>query len=297
LADKTKIEWADATVNFWIGCDPVSIGCDFCYAEELAARYGWAKWGPNEVRHRTGPSSWNAPEKWNRAPEKLIGQARHDAGEKPFIFVNSLSDFGDNRVPLPWFVEALDKMAAAPNLIFLVLTKRPKVLAKRLRDSGRSLPPNVALGTSIVEEKEVDQNVPAILDIPGAAFYFVSAEPLLGDIARKLALYLGEPGHADTIGWVIAGGESGRKARPMLYSWAKHLEIVCRETGAVFLFKQWGEWAPENPRSIHDIAKGRGFRMVEGHWMRRLGKGRAGRLLNGCEYNGRPTHPAVRRAA
>jgi protein gp37 len=148
--------------------------------------------------------------------------------------------------------------------------------------------PNVWLGTSIERQKEADERVPALLSTP-AAVRFVSAEPLLGpldmkgrgwlppDLSRKAGRL--EPPYLD---WVIVGGESATDAKPMNPAWVRSLRDQC--AGSVpFLFKQWGSWRPNFGLKNHHARV-----WPDGSWSHNVGKGVAGRLLDGREHNGMP---------
>ena len=99
MAADTKIEWARHTLNLWTGCQKVSPGCDNCYAESWAKRSGHVQWGPHAERRRTSDATWNAARKWNR-------EAAAAGGERPRVFVNSLSDFFDPQAAQAWRDEA-----------------------------------------------------------------------------------------------------------------------------------------------------------------------------------------------
>lgn len=192
----------------------------------------------------------------------------------------------------------------------------------RMRDlesiRGQQWPwPNVWIGATIVNQEEADRDIPKLLQVP-AAKRFLSMEPLLGpvDVSRYLGRrqvpngdgYGGDhaPGWTSypPVDWVIVGGESGPGARPMHPDWARSLRDQCQAAGVPFMFKQWGEWCPRGPESmgypsVDGVPR---FRMTDaGHngqdlaadggndvWMNRVGKKAAGRLLDGCEWNGVP---------
>jgi protein gp37 len=164
-------------------------------------------------------------------------------------------------------------------------------------------PENVWIGATVCNQEEADRDIPKLLEVP-AAVRFLSMEPLLGavDLTKEyLALkcdgaypFRGLPNEHRTklinlIDWVIVGGESGPKARPMHPDWARSIRDQCAAAGVPFLFKQWGEWAHDS--RIID-AKGNTFhRFEDGTWMQRVGKREASRLLDGVEHN---DYPAAR---
>jgi protein gp37 len=216
VADKTGIEWTEATWNPVSGCSKVSPGCAHCYAERISRRFGHTlePWLPehaekNVVMH---PNRLDQPLRWKRPR---------------MIFVNSMSDLFHERVPLAFVRGVFSVMERAEQHTFQILTKRHHrlvALAPHL-----PWPRNVWMGVSIenrrwVERAEYLRNVPANVR-------FISAEPLLGPLD---ALDLTD------IDWVIAGGESGSGHRPMCVEWARELRDRCEEEGVAFFFKQWG---------------------------------------------------------
>jgi protein gp37 len=197
---QTKIEWT-ATVmsdgsalpgfthNPWIGCTRVSSACDACYAEALSKRRGWAEWG-NHPRHRTSEANRRQPLIWNR--KAAISGVRRK------VFCASLADVFDNQVPIEWLVDLLDLIHETTFLDWLLLTKRPQNIVKRLRaaaESGRGVisgavwqwldgcnpPANVWLGTTAENQTEADRRIPHLLGVP-ATLRFLSCEPLLGPL-------------------------------------------------------------------------------------------------------------------
>lgn len=279
MAATTGIEWADATANFWIGCTKLSAACDHCYAEaDWDKRKHRVKWGPHGDRSpvKAGPI---VVRKMQREAAAFI--AEH--GRKPRVFVNSLSDFADNHKSIQpeWRHSVWQLARECPDVIFMILTKRPQNLRRYLPADWGDGYPNVWIGTTVEHEDE-ERRVDALLVVP-AALRFLSCEPLLGPINPSL----------DGISWVICGGESGAKARPMHPKWARDLRDRCAAANVPFFFKQWGEWAPdkEHPShwvNVHAILPPRP--LGNGVWgtdagMRRVGKKRAGRLLEGVEHS------------
>lgn len=171
MAETTNISWADATLNFWIGCTKVSRACDNCYAELWGNRFG-VKWGPREQRRRTVKSLAKA--------KKLQRKAMAE-GRKIFCFSNSLSDIFDNEVPIEWLRDAFEIMRQTPDVIYLLLTKRPQNIEKRSIEAG-GLPPNAAIGCTVVTQAEANRDIPHLLAAKeglSPPFVFVSMEPLL----------------------------------------------------------------------------------------------------------------------
>lgn len=282
MGENSKIEWTDHTFNPWMGCTKVSPACDGCYAEAMMDhRYGKVQWGPHGERVRTAPSNWKQPIKWNKDAAT--------AGTRPRVFCASLADVFDNQVPPEWREDLFELIAATPNLIWLLLTKRPQNIVKMVRASGavagngtRYLPRNAALGTTCEDQERADRNLTELLRAAvetGPAFTFGSFEPLLGPI--DISTYLRTvPG----LDWVIAGGETDQgkhKARPVNPEWVRSLRDQCAEVGTAFHFKQWGEYAPN---WLND----ENGKIAGSEWIDRMGKKSAGRLLDGVEYNGFP---------
>lgn len=302
MAENSKIEWTDATFNPWIGCTKVSPACDFCYAEvSTPARTlrasGQETWGANAPRKRTSDANWREPLKWNR---KAAAE-----GRRMRVFCASLADVFDNQVPDEWRADLFVLIRATPNLDWLLLTKRPQNIAKMLPPDWGAGYPNVWLGTTVENQTEADRRIPHLLNVP-ARVRFLSCEPLLGPVDLT-AHFLNPQGFTDTPRWVIAGGESGPGARPTHPDWARSLRDQCAAAGVPFHFKQWGEYRPYvcpgefggiteviKPAVIYDgrsrRAGGFAARSADGsvNYFEKVGKARAGRLLDGIEHNGIP---------
>lgn len=274
MSENTKIEWATHTFNFnpWIGCDKVSPACDHCYAERFAARFGQT-WGAE--RRRTSAKNWRLPIKWNRHAEIQFNawhRFQFDNGlsddemieghgfikpTRPRVFCASLADVFDNQVPAPWRHDLFNLIHATPYLDWLLLTKRGSNAAKMLpwmADPTSLAPwPNVWLGISVANQDEADRDIPKLLAIP-AAKRFLSIEPMLGpiDLERpRTGIDLDQGGGGlicqpwliqSGIDWIICGGESGPKARPLHPDWVRSLRDQCQAAEVPFFFKQWGEW-------------------------------------------------------
>jgi len=296
MGEQTNISWCDHTFNCWLGCTKVSPACDGCYAEAMMdLRYGRVEWGApgkgNGTRVRTSAANWKQPVKWNKAAEK--------GGTRPRVFCASLADVFDNQVPPEWREDLFELIRITPNLIWLLLTKRPQNIVKMVRASGifddtgrRSLPPNAALGTTCEDQERADRNLTELLraaNETGPAFTFGSFEPLLGPI--DIAVYLRT---VPALDWAIAGGETDQgkhKARPSNPDWIRSLRDQCTEVGTAFHFKQWGEWAPPTTPLKTGVPRPEipAFRNREpGATVVRVGKKAAGRRLDGIEHNGFP---------
>lgn len=284
MGDKTKIEWCDKTFNPWWGCTKVSPACDHCYAESMAKRTGHGVWGKDSTRRFFGDAHWDEPLKWDR-----LALA---AGVRYRVFCASMADVMEDRRDLDFSRARLfDLICNTPSLDWLLLTKRPQNFRKMLPVRWLSNPrPNVWLMTT-AESNEFLWRVEALLEVP-AAVHGVSYEPALGAI--DLSAYMRVPGVFRTLNgrvlanldWVVAGGESGGGARGANPNWFRSVRDDCARTGTAFLFKQWGEFHPlTRTDGIHESPFG-------GHQLIRIGKNKAGRLLDGREYNGFPAAPA-----
>ena len=219
MAENTNISWARHTFNPWLGCQKVSPGCDFCYAEAWAKRSGLVTWGPGESRRLTSPANWRKPLLWDK-------RAR-EAGVRERVFCASLADVFDNAVPEEWRSRLFEMVALTPSLDWLLLTKRPQNIPA-LRFEADILP-NVWLGTTTENQTEFDRRAPHLV-AHHPAVRFLSVEPMLGPVDISA--------HADRIDWIICGGESGPRHRPMDPAWARDLRDQCAEHGIPFWFKQ-----------------------------------------------------------
>jgi len=214
MAERSTIEWTDATWNPVTGCSKVSTGCKHCYAERLARRLQ----AMGALRYRNGftvtlhPAVLDLPKRWRRPR---------------MVFVNSMSDLFHESVPLEFIQRVFATMRACPQHTFQVLTKR----SARLRDLAQYLDwaPNIWMGVS-VENRRVIHRIHDLQAVP-AHVRFLSCEPLLGPL-DDLPL--------DGIHWVIVGGESGPDARPMQAEWVRTIRDQCRRADVPFFFKQWG---------------------------------------------------------
>jgi protein gp37 len=341
VADRTHIEWTDATWNPITGCSVVSPGCTNCYAMKLAGtrlKHHPSRAGlTNETK--AGPV-WNGQVRFNR--EWLDQPLRW---KKPrMIFVCAHGDLFHESVPDTWIDEVLAVMAMSPRHTFQVLTKRPERmrtylsasdLVERLADAvlgahdpeeplaghrsgvawldGRGSSwgvtravqglaasvhpwplPNVWLGVSVEDQRRTEERIPILLDTP-AAVRWVSAEPLLGpidlmEIIPNPIIYNSVHGMERLLDWVVAGGESGRDARPMHPDWARSLRDQCAAAGVAFLFKQWGSFRPCTPKELTSAYGA--TRVTDATsspaFMLPASKGRAGRSLDGVIHDDFP---------
>jgi len=227
---KTKIEWCEKSWNPITGCSPVSEGCQNCYARRMSnrlkGRYGYPKDEPFKVTFH--PDRLEDPLHWKR-PSR--------------IFVCSMGDLFHEDVDDNWLDCIIGTIRDCPQHIFMVLTKRPSNL-KRYFESWRSETfKNLFLGVSIENQPRANERILELLKIP-AAKRFVSVEPMLGPVDfRAVDLPPNRIVHPDHTGlqgisWIICGGETGPKARPMNPDWAKDLARQCKVAGVPFFFKQ-----------------------------------------------------------
>ena len=211
---KTKIEWTDTTWNPTTGCNKVSAGCKFCYAEVMTKRLK----GMGQEKYKDGfalrvhPVTLSDPYKW-RKPR--------------IVFVNSMSDLFHEDVPLTFIKQVFKVMNECPQHTFQVLTKRAERLAKVSKQLNWT--PNIWMGVS-VEDSRVTHRIEHLRKTD-AVIKFLSCEPLIGALPNL---------NLNGIDWVIVGGESGHKPRPMEPEWVMDIQRQCREARVAFFFKQWG---------------------------------------------------------
>jgi protein gp37 len=214
MATKSTIEWTESTWNPLTGCTKISPGCKNCYAERMALRLklmGQPNYA-NGFELTLHESALELPLRWKR-PQR--------------IFVNSMSDLFHKRVPLEFILRMFEVMGRASWHQFQILTKR----AERLEELSSKLPwhDNIWMGVS-VESQDYTCRIDYLRQT-GARTKFLSLEPLLGRLPKL---------NLEAIDWVIVGGESGPRARPMKPEWVRDIRDQCRAWGIPFFFKQWG---------------------------------------------------------
>ncbi len=278
MGKNSQIEWTHHTFNPWWGCVKVSPACDNCYAEAWAKRVGEDVWGKDSDRRFFTDAHWREPLKWHA--EAVA------ADERTRVFCASMADVFEDRRDLDEHRTRLwNLIAETPMLDWLLLTKRPQAV-KRLSPWGDNWPENVWLGTTVENQKFADLRIPHLLNNP-AKVRFLSCEPLLGEV--DLGAWLSK-GKKSPINWVIAGGESGAKSRPMHPDWARKLRDTCDRHGIAFHFKQWGHWVPaemvreqEKRAQIFELPDSKPVTMLP------MGKKDAGRVLDGAVHDGVPS--------
>lgn len=221
MGEITGISWCDHTHNIAWGCEKVSPGCKFCYADTQSGRFGFDIWGATKPRRTLSIQNWNKPLKWNREAQK--------EGKKHKVFSSSMCDnFEDH----PTIIEELEKLwpliRKTPWLEWQLLTKRADRIRESLPDDwGVDGYPNVWLGVS-VENNNYNWRAEELKKVP-AKIKFISYEPALGPV-DDLDL--------NGIDWLIFGGESGPNFRSMDSDWARNVKTKCEKSGTVFFYKQ-----------------------------------------------------------
>lgn len=266
MGKETGIAWTDHTFNPWRGCEKVSEGCKHCYAETFVVkRQGLPVWGAQAERKVAAESTWKNLLKWNREAER--------DGVKRRVFVASLADiFEDYQGPSAEEVRAarfrlITAIGITPNLIYLLLTKRPQNVARLWPPHlpGVQHYENIWIGCTVENQKRAEERLPHLLKIP-AAVRFVSYEPALEAVdfapwlpstfaeveARRVSGQTfdwcdGEQGgecwcrrHSGAIDWLIVGGESGGGARPFDVAWARLAVEQCTAADVPVFVKQLG---------------------------------------------------------
>lgn len=310
--EDTQISWADGSWPVTVGCDKVSAGCYGCYAMRDARRMGS---NPNrkvsEVYEGLVEKQANGLLNWTgvvrELPERLDWPGRWR--DHKDIFVCSQSDLFHEGISDEFIGRVFSAIWNYNQHTYYVLTKRPERMLRLLeekppeglRDFNSTNFPHVIFGISAEDQKAAEARMPLLVQVPLTPTQrFVSAEPLLGPL--DLSQWI------DQIGWVITGGESGKHARPMHPQWPKSLRDQCEEANIAYHFKQWGEFLPEglaherlpipytDPQSntlLYRAGKakaGKGTSSIiqDGMTCYRVGRKKAGRVLDGEYWNARP---------
>lgn len=212
---QTSIEWTELTWNPVTGCTKITAGCKFCYAEVMTKRLkamGVEKYKDGFKKVRIHEDALGIPYTWKKSK---------------VVFVNSMSDLFHKDVPLEFIQKVFQVMKDNGQHVFQVLTKR----ADRLAEISHLLPwsHNIWMGVSIEDERVLDRI--DFLRQTGARVKFLSCEPLIGPLPNM---------NLNEIDWVIVGGESGHKPRPMNPEWVLDIQEQCQVARVAFFFKQWG---------------------------------------------------------
>ncbi|MFQ3675702.1 MAG: phage Gp37/Gp68 family protein [Endomicrobiia bacterium] len=242
----TKIEWTECVWNPSIGCTKISEGCKNCYAEAFANRL-----------KAIGQRDYTDGFKFKILPHRLEEPLRIKKPSK--FFVNSMSDLFHEEMPFDYLDLIFDVIERTPQHIYQILTKRDNIMFEYF--AKRNVPNNVWLGVTVEEQKYVNR-IETLRKI-NANIRFVSFEPLIGAVGIL---------NFDKINWVIVGGESGKRARPIKKEWVDEIFWQCKERNVAFFFKQWGTW---------------GFDQVK------RSKKANGNLFNGRIWNEYPVYPTI----
>jgi protein gp37 len=284
MGKNSDIEWTHHTFNAWWGCDKVSPACVNCYAETWAKRTGFDIWGKTSVRRVFGESHWKEPVKWNLEAGKR--------GVKERVFCSSMADVFEDRPELKAEREKLwELIKSTPNLIWLLLTKRPQNILKMAPWAKDNVwPENIWLGATVENQAWAEKRLPHLLKHKSAV-RFLSCEPLLG--ALDLSIWHEDKAY-NPISWVIAGGESGAKSRPMSPSWLTGLRDYCEAKDIAFHFKQWGHWVPVEMLPVNsEEKKPQQFKLDKPMSFVALGKKGAGRILEGRTHDDFPASKKI----
>ena len=220
MSTQSKIEWTEQTWNPATGCTKISPGCKYCYAETMAKRL-----------QAIGTAGYENGFKLSLMPERLSQPLNR---KKPTLyFVNSMSDLFHEDIPEDYLDQIFTIIQQTPYHTYQILTKR----AVRMREyfTTRLVPNNVWLGVTVEDKEYGIPRIDELRQIP-AKVRFLSIEPLLEDL---------ETVNLTDIHWVIVGGESGHKARPMDKEWVINIKQQCEAEGIAFFFKQWGTWGED----------------------------------------------------
>lgn len=219
----SKIEWTEETWNPVTGCTKISAGCKYCYAEVMARRL-----------HAMGTPGYENKFKLTLQPSRLLDPIYK---KKPTIyFVNSMSDLFHEDVPFEFIDKIVKTIEETPQHKYQILTKRPEVMFKYF--FKKKIPDNIWLGTTVENKKDGLPRLEYLREMK-STIRFVSAEPLLEDLGKI---------NLKNIDWVIVGGESGAKARPMQEEWVINIKKQCDKKNIKFFFKQWGTWGADNKK-------------------------------------------------
>lgn len=217
----TKIEWTEATWNPTTGCTKISAGCKNCYAESMARRLQAMRTVGYEDGFR-----------FSIVPSRLYEPLKK---KKPTVFfVNSMSDIFHERMPINYLDKIFSVIKQSPQHTYQLLTKRADNMFEYL--SQREIPSNVWLGVTVENRFDGLPRIEKLRNLK-ASVLFLSVEPLLEDLGQI---------DLTNIDWVIVGGESGNRARPMEQNWVENIKNQCDTNNVAFFFKQWGTWGADN---------------------------------------------------
>jgi protein gp37 len=219
----TKIEWTEHTWNPTAGCTKISAGCKNCYAENMAHRL-----------EAMGVEGYENGFEFNIVPSRLNDPFKR---KKPTVyFVNSMSDIFHEKMPLEYLNQIFEVIRQTPYHTYQVLTKRADRMFEYF--SKREIPKNIWLGVTVDNKKQGLPRIDYLRQLK-ASVLFLSVEPLLEDLGTI---------NLSNIDWVIVGGESGSKARPMDKEWVINIKHQCENNDVAFFFKQWGTWGADKKK-------------------------------------------------
>ena len=224
MSDRSGIEWTDATWNPVTGCTKVSKGCDNCYAERFAERFRGVPGHPYESGFdlTLRPERLDQPRRWKR---------------RRLVFVNSMSDLFHKNVPGEFVDRVFDVMEDVDRHFYQILTKRSSLMRDYLKEryAGSAVPEHIWCGVTVEDRQSLSRV--RHLQEASVEVRFLSIEPLLESL-----------GGVDLSGihWVIVGGESGPRARPIEGAWVCEIRDLCQDGGVPFFFKQWGGVNPKS---------------------------------------------------
>jgi protein gp37 len=253
MGKDTKISWTRSTFNPWWGCTKVAPECKECYAAAFDHRVGGDHWGPGKPRRTFGEKHWQEPYRWD-AEAKAEGCEGGDG--RWTVFEGSMCDVMDDEAPAAERSRHWKMIRETPHLTHLLLTKRPENFAKYLPDDWGEGYPNVWIGTSAGTKESAEKNLPHLARTR-ARLRFVSGEPLLEAVDFRQVLFddecpvcggLGcrickhtkviQRAAIDRIDWIIVGGESGHRRRPMELDWVRSIRDQCADNAIAFFYKQ-----------------------------------------------------------
>ena len=215
-----KIEWTEQTWNPSAGCTKISAGCKNCYAETMAVRL-----------QAMGVGGYENGFKFSTVPQRLNDPLKR---KKPTVyFVNSMSDIFHEDMPEDYLNKIFEVIRQTPRHTYQILTKRADRMFRYL--SNKEIPENIWLGVTVENKKEGVPRIDKLRKL-NASVLFLSIEPLLENLGQI---------NLENIDWVIVGGESGHKARPMEKEWVLNIKQQCEENDIAFFFKQWGTWGAD----------------------------------------------------
>lgn len=229
---QSSIEWTEMTWNPTTGCDKISAGCKFCYAEVMARRLkamGVEKYA-KEFELAIHEDELKTPYTWKKSR---------------MVFVNSMSDLFHKDVPIEFIQKVFRVMKENPQHVFQILTKRADVLLYYDKEGLLDWTHNIWMGVSV--ENKTFMNRIDLLRQTKARTKFLSCEPLIGPLPDM---------NLNGIDWVIVGGESGRKPRPMKKEWVMDIKEQCKKKDVAFFFKQWGG---TNKKKTGNLLNGRKY--------------------------------------